>query len=220
MTNIKFTTFVDDKKISLDVLKSFNKQINKVEKMFDIKLNNINLILVTDHKHLCKITKKARPLWGVSTNIKNTIFVYNPKEWDILTTGHSYEDLDASISHQIVHIFFKQLKIKTPVWFEEGLATFVGYKNLNKKRHSDYLRLSKIYGVPSILTENTAFSQTEIPALRYLTSEKFVDFLYRSKSIKFLHAIKRIKNGTFVRKIETLYNKRIEELWNDFIKNE
>lgn len=217
MKNFKYTSYISDPYVNFDVLHSFTIQSKKVMRLLGLELQNISLIVASNHDHMCQLLGKQRPLWGVTSNLDDTLYMYNPKLWKKSTTGHDYNDIGSSIGHQLIHILLGQYEIKLPIWFEEGFATFVSFYKTINKRENDYRRLIKSNGLPDLVSLNEAFDKTSIPALSYLTAERFVKFLYESDKVGFLklltycHDIKE-----FSKLIVDVYNKDVASLWKEF----
>ncbi len=200
---------------------AFKKAKSKVSGFFGTKLQDTEIIIARDFDHLCELIGKKRPAWGVTTNKDGKIYSSNPLLWKKEITGHTLEDLESSLAHQLVHLHFQRKLIRLPIWFEEGIAVFVSRDSGMKTREEDFKNLINLYGIPNFQKNPSLFSSFPVPALAYLTSYKFICFLIaksgKEKLVNFINSISKYKN--FKEALTSFWQFKGKSYWNIFEKS-
>lgn len=207
-----------ESKDSLFLLKAIYKSLDNFKSVTNVDLDNIHIVCANSHRQMEQILGHKRPMWGVSTIKKGKIYLYNPRRWNEKTTGHTPDDSVASITHQLVHLYFDREKIKSPVWFEEGYATYVSDKQNEKHRKSELKTLVKKYGLCDYDNLQVSFANLPVPALYYQSSYNFIFFLVRLQSeISLNKLINKLRNGgNFEKGFRNIYGKNTKDLWEKF----
>jgi len=207
-----------ESKDSLFLLKAIYKSLDNFKSVTNVDLDNIHIVCANSHRQMEQILGHKRPMWGVSTIKKGKIYLYNPRRWNKKTTGHTPDDSVASITHQLVHLYFDREKIKSPVWFEEGYATYVSDKQNEKNRKSELKTLVKKYGICNYDNLQVSFANLPVPALYYQSSYNFIFFLVRLQSeISLNKLVNKLKNGgNFEKSFRNIYGKNAKDLWGKF----
>lgn len=193
-----------------DIIRFFGKPIDAV-----------NVIVAKNYDHYNELVETKRPAWGVTTNKEGKIYLYNPELWTKKTTGHTIKQLKSSITHQMVHIFFQKYRIKSPPWFEEGLATYVSiYRNRKEKidKDKEFNKIFKKHGFCNLCEDKSSLKIHQVPALSYLTSYKFISYLINKFSDKSLLNFinKLIEDMEFNLCFNNIYGIEVSESWNKF----
>lgn len=201
--------------------KIFERSIEQVEHFFQDTIDKIEVIVARDHEDMCRTINKTRPLWGVTTHLYGKIYLYNPHIWDEKTTGHSFEDLQSSLAHQIVHVYLQRKKIKLPLWFEDGLAMFVSKDDRTIKRIDDFNRLKQENSIPNFATNPETFKNHPVPAFAYLTAYVFIDYISektpKSGLVKFIKSLS--SESLFIPLFAKTYCKSLLNMWTEFEKH-
>lgn len=169
--------------------------------------SDVKVVVAKDHKGMCALIGKDRPKYGVTTNLNDSIYLSDPSSWTETETGHTPQDLTESLVHQMVHLFFRRNAIKAPVWFEEGVAVFVGAHLSDQKREKEFDRLLRMYGFRDLSKHTEPFGKQEAPAYSYLTAYKYVSALNerlgRKKLVRLISSLSTRSNFEAVFKQET-----------------
>lgn len=207
-----------ESKDSLFLLKAIYKSLDDFKSVTNVDLDNSHIVCTNSHRQMEQILGYKRPVWGVSTIKKEKIFLYNPRLWNKKSTGHTPDDAVASITHQLVHLYFDREKIKSPVWFEEGYATYVSDRQNEKFRKNELKKLVKKYGICDYDNLQVSFAELSVPALYYQSSYNFIFFLIRLQNeISLNKLINKLKNGgDFEKNFRNIYGKSTKDLWEKF----
>ncbi len=209
-----------NKNESGDVINAIYDAYSLVSSSFNDSLKEIHVVVGNDHEHMESLLGYERPIWGVTTTKGNTIFTYNPFLWTEEKTGHEPSDIIASIAHQFGHLFFVHNKITAPIWFEEGLVTYISDREKVDVRKKALNMLVEKYGTCSQKELENKFSDHAVPALCYQSSFCFIEHLVNHHGEKELSSlIESLKKGDeFERSFTKIYEKSSKELWECFNK--
>ena len=203
------------------VINAFNKAKSKVSMFFGTPPPDTEIIIARDFDHMCELIGKKRPVWGETTNKDGKIYLSDPLSWKKEITGHTLEDLKSSLAHQLVHLHFQRNSISLPIWFEEGIAVFVGRDSGIKNREKDFKNLTRQHKIPNLQKNPSTFSSHPIPALAYLTSYKFICFLIaksgKEKLVNFINSFSKYKN--FDEALSSFWRFKSKSYWNTFEKS-
>ncbi|OGM29473.1 hypothetical protein A2630_00565 [Candidatus Woesebacteria bacterium RIFCSPHIGHO2_01_FULL_44_10] len=207
-----------ESKDSLTLLKAIYKSLDDFKSVTKVDLDNIQITCTNSHRQMEQILGYKRPMWGVSTIKKGKIFLYNPRLWNKKQTGHTPGDVVASITHQLVHLYFEQEKIKSPVWFEEGYATYVSDRQNEKFRKNELKKLVKKYGVCDYNSLKVSFAKLSVPALYYQSSYGFMFYLVKLQKENSLNKLTdKLKNGeNFENSFINIYGRSAKDIWEEF----
>lgn len=191
-----------------------------VEDYFYQNFPYIKVVVAKDHENMCSLIGKDRPKYGVTTNLDDTIYLYDPSLWKEEETGHTLADLTESLIHQMVHVFFRRHAIKAPIWFEEGIAVFVGANLSIQKREKDFSELLNRYGFLNLYQNMQPFGKHESPAYSYLTAYKYIATV--TKKIGQKKIVDLLLSLNEIDKFEEIFEKKtgmsVEHSWNLFEK--
>lgn len=121
----------------------------------------------------------------------------------IIYTFPSQRDFYSTLSHELTHIIFREYigTVKVPLWLDEGMATYIQYKNKPEKRFiiaevkksikdDSYIDFSKIQNIHHLSSD-----KKEVDAF-YWQSFSMVAFLIeRYSNAKFSEFLMYLKNG-------------------------
>ena len=218
MSKFSLTFYVDKQKERERLLSDLLYSIKTTEEIFDSPFSEINLIVASDKTQYDEIMGTSRPPWGVTTHKNGTIYMYNPFLWKRRITGHNLTDLRPSLIHELVHLYMFANKLKSPTWFEEGLAVYVSDEERGNKQRAYYSLMQK-YDIPEIISSTPDFKkmQGKLPLMHYLTFYMFMKYLFEyfgtNKCIKF---IKSLKDGSnFERQFLIVMGKPLSTTWSE-----
>ena len=134
------------------------------------------------------------------------------------------------LTHELSHLHLQQqlgvYKIsRLPMWFKEGLATYVsdggGAYLTSREQALAFIRSGK-YFVPNN-SDGFIFKKTPSdfglePHLFYRQSMIFISYLAKRSETEFEQMLRSIESGERLSTaLQATYNKKLEELWNDFL---
>ena len=133
------------------------------------------------------------------------------------------------LTHELSHLHLQQLGVykmrRLPAWFKEGLATYVsgggGAHTVTEKQAIDSIKSGK-YFVPNetggfVFQKNASDYGVE-HHMFYRQSMMFISYLSAINDSGFRKLLLSIENGErFSTSLRKAYNKKLEELWNDFM---
>ncbi len=216
MEKLNINYNLEGEKVLARIQQDLLVSISVVEKMFDDSFSEVNVVVAKDKHQYDEILNTCRPPWGVTTHKSGTIYLYNPFLWRRNTTGHNLSDLRPSLIHELVHLFMFANKIKSPTWFEEGLAVLISDENKgNKKRAFEKLMLR--YSIPDIINSTPNFKEmkNKLPLMHYLTFYMFLSYIFKTysknRTIEFIKSL--TDPGDFEIKFEESFKKPLEETW-------
>ncbi len=177
---------------------------------------DIKVVVAKDHESMCTLIGKDRPKSGVTTNQDDTIYLYDPSLWKEDETGHTLVDLTESLIHQMVHLFFRRHTIKAPVWFEEGVAVYVGANLSFQKREKEFSQLLNQHGFFNLSQNIRPFGKHDVPAYSYLTAYKYIATVIKEigqkKMVELLLSIK--ETNKFEETFEKKTGMSVTYSWN------
>ena len=136
------------------------------------------------------------------------------------------------LTHELSHLhLLQQLGLykvsRLPFWFKEGLATYGsnggGADLISQKQAIEYIRAGKHF-VPNkrggVIFQKTPSDFDLKPHMFYRQSMMFISYLVTINELKFREFLLSVENGAQIASaIHNVYNKNLEELWSEFIKN-
>lgn len=215
------TYFLGDKRTIQIIQKDFLHAIDVVEKLFGTDFADLTLITADTKSRYDRLLETNRPPWGVTTQKKGVIYIYDPSLWRKNPTGHTMKDLIPSLIHELVHVYFFKKHITCPIWFEEGMAVKLSDENKGNKRKA-FNKLASKYLMPDIINVSQNFKKMsgKLPLVHYLTFFMFVSHIFNQfgtkKIVKFLKSLEW-KND-FERLFSEIFNRSPQEIWFEFRK--
>ena len=134
------------------------------------------------------------------------------------------------LAHELSHLHLQQQfgvckMTRLPMWFKEGLATYVsnggGAHLVSDKQAIESIRAGK-YFVPN-KADGFIFKKTPSdfglkPQMFYRQSMLFISYLAKMDELGFRKMVLAVESGgRFPIAIQAAYNKKLEELWNEFL---
>lgn len=134
------------------------------------------------------------------------------------------------LTHELSHLHLQQQlgvykMSKLPMWFKEGLATYVsndgGAHLISEKQAIESIRAGK-YFVPN-KTDGFIFKKTPSdfglqPHMFYRQSMMFINYLSAINEPEFRNLLLSVESGQrFPAALQAAYNKNLKELWNEFL---
>lgn len=134
------------------------------------------------------------------------------------------------LTHELAHLHLQQQlgvykMSKLPMWFKEGLATYVsnggGAHLISEKQAIDSIRAGK-YFVPN-KADGFIFKKTPSdfglkPHMFYRQSMMFISYLAAINEPGFRNLLLSVESGQrFPTALQAAYNKNLEELWSEFL---
>ena len=134
------------------------------------------------------------------------------------------------LTHELSHLHLQQqLGIyktsRLPMWFKEGLATYVsdggGAHLTSQEQAIASIRAGK-YFIPNN-SDGLIFKKTPVdfglePHMFYRQSMIFISYLAARREPEFQKLLLSVENGERLPTVlQATYNKKLEELWNDFL---
>lgn len=114
---------------------------------------------------------------------------------------------------------------RLPVWFKEGLATHAsgggGAHRVSDRRAIEAIKSGKHF-IPTesdgLIFQKTASDWGLKPHMFYRQSMMFIRYLAENGEVDFRKLLLSVENGErFSAAFENAYNRKLEEVWNDFI---
>ena len=115
---------------------------------------------------------------------------------------------------------------RLPFWFKEGLAAYVsnggGAHTVTEKQAIDFIKSGK-YFVPNetggFIFQKTASDWGLEHHMFYRQSMMFISYLAKTNQFEYRKLLLGVENGErFSTALQAAYNKKLEELWNDFLR--
>lgn len=134
------------------------------------------------------------------------------------------------LTHELSHLHLQQQigvykMTKLPMWFKEGLATFVsnggGANLISEKQAIESIRAGK-YFIPN-KADGFIFKKTPgdfglEPQMFYRQSMMFISYLKTIDEPGFRRLLLSVESGEqFPTALQEAYNKKLEDLWNEFL---
>ncbi len=203
---------LEDKNIVIDTLAKALKKFNYIFKFkSDIEISTYN-----SFEKYCLTIGEKRQKWGVTKHKNGKIYLYNPLLWTEFDTGHKPSDLEASLIHEIFHVYCYKNEFKLPNWLEEGIATYLSQNyDGGQKDHDFHILKNRYKYLPDLPVLNKDFSTHRDHAWSYLTAYTFVKYLAKKDGQDF---IKKIPSRYKLEK--TLFINHILLRWKNFIKEQ
>ncbi len=134
------------------------------------------------------------------------------------------------LAHELSHLHLQQQigvykTIRLPMWFKEGLAAYVsnggGAHLVSDKQAIESIRAGK-YFVPNkadgLIFKTTPSDFGLKPHMFYRQSMLFISYLATMDELGFRKMLLAVESGDrFPIAIQAAYNKKLEELWNEFL---
>lgn len=135
------------------------------------------------------------------------------------------------LTHELSHLHIRDQignykMSRLPVWFKEGLATYAseggGAQTVSEKHAIDAIKSGKHF-VPNesggLIFQKTASDWGLKPHMFYRQSMIFIKYLTDTNKVAFRKLLLSVENGErFSMAFETAYNRKLVEIWNDFMK--
>lgn len=136
------------------------------------------------------------------------------------------------LTHELSHLHIRDQignykMIKLPTWFKEGLATYAaeggGAHTVSDEQAIESIKSGKHF-VPNdsdgLIFQKTASDWGLRPHMFYRQSMLFIKYLSETNEEGFRKLLLLVENGQrFSAAFETAYNRKLEVLWDDFIKD-
>jgi hypothetical protein len=134
------------------------------------------------------------------------------------------------LMHELSHLHLQQQigvykMIKLPMWFKEGLATYVsnggGAHLVSQEQAIESIRAGKCF-IPNeadgIIFKKTPSDFGLEPHMFYRQSMVFITYLITKNELGFRKMLLAVESGErFPIAIRAAYHKKLEELWNEFL---
>lgn len=221
MKVLTITYFLNDQKIVQIIQRDFFYAVRVIEKLLNIDFDQLILIVARNKDQYDNFLKTNRPSWGVTTQKKGVVYLYDPSLWKKNITGHNMKDLKPSLIHELVHLYMFKKHMISPEWFKEGLAVRISDENKGNKKKM-FNRLVLKYPIPNIITATSSFKKMKgkLPLMYYLTSFMFVSYLFELLGIKkTARFIKLLENkSNFENQFSKVFSLSLQEVWLKFKK--
>jgi hypothetical protein len=140
-----------------------------------------------------------------------TIQMVSPRS-PIIVPGLPYESRLGMAVHELVHLFIDEINPRTPVWLDEGIASYEGGAD-------GYRKICKIPAIAAIivhLPSSTALeSKYEELKAADVISFTFVDFVVSTRGMGALRAL--LRNPTDLERILGKTRTSIDSEWHEFV---
>jgi hypothetical protein len=176
--------------------------------------------LCNSNKSFCKYSGAKFP--GPRARVNKGVFI-SPR----LNGSTDWKEI---IYHELSHVVLFQYSgifhyIKVPVWFHEGLATYIsnGGGSGDVTDSAAILEILKGNHFYPVANENIlfpkSFSNDKISAwMEYRQAMLFVKFMREGREKKFENLLNALfRKKSFSKSIETSYDMKVPELWNKFL---